>query len=98
MLAFHSYAHQPGWGKFDNVLMHDVADVQDVETEARSGSNVLQPLDNTPKPLNLLMKLSQVPKSHERPMQLQPEEFCRSLSSHECRHAQQSPEKLRLMR
>lgn len=60
---------------------------------------MLQPLDNTPKkPLNLLIKLSQVTKSYERPMQLQLEELDLSLPSHECLHAQQSPEKLRLMR
>ena len=87
-------------GIFADDLVHNIADVQDVDIEAGSGNNVLQPLDNTPKkkPLNLLMKLMQVPKSHERPMQLRPEELHNSLSSHEHLHAQQSPEKLRLMR
>ena len=76
------------------VFRHIVADVQGVDTGAEVSNHVLQPLDNTPKkPLNLLVKLSQVPKSHERPMQMQPEELHHSLSS-----LHQSPEKLRLMR
>ena len=75
---------------------HGIADVPEEDIEAQPGNNVLQPLDNTPKkkPLNLMVKLSQVPKSHARPMHPQPEE----LSSPECLHAQQSPEKLLLMR
>ena len=78
---------------------HDIADVPDVDTEAQSGNNVLQPLDNTPKkPVNLLIKLSQVLKSQERPKQLQPGEIHHSLPSHESLYGQQSPEKLRLMR